>query len=86
MRKAVKPGHYWHPEKRCWRPIVVPGAILTGSDYRPSCGQCAIPPWETCKCSSLLCERIPDALRSHGASERLNAEADERLQLALWLA
>ena len=29
----------------------LPGVLITGERYTPSCGQCDVPPWETCACS-----------------------------------
>lgn len=31
-----------------------PGKRIVGPNYKPSCGECSIPPWETCACSALL--------------------------------
>jgi len=50
-------------------------AKTTGSHYRPSCGQCSIPPWEVCACSFK---------QEPSTAERINQEADERLQAALF--
>lgn len=91
--EQLRPGYYWHPKKRRWRPIVVKGDT-TGPDVAPACADCPSLPWETCKCwpdgMRTHSERIANALPTHEAtdvqptfSERLNAEADARLQLAL---
>ena len=31
-----------------------PGKRVVGPNYKPSCGECGVPPWETCPCSELL--------------------------------
>lgn len=36
------------------KPIVSAGILQAGAQYVPSCGQCAVPPWEVCACSALL--------------------------------
>lgn len=30
------------------------GEKVVGKQYTPSCGDCGVPPWEACGCSSLL--------------------------------
>ena len=32
----------------------VEGERITGPLYKPSCGECTTPPWETCACSALM--------------------------------
>lgn len=58
--------------KKLRTPEVRKGARITGKDYVPSCGKCEVPAWESCACSALL--------PASGMVERLEAEADARLQ------
>lgn len=32
----------------------LPGKPIVGTNYRPSCGECDVPPWEVCACSALM--------------------------------
>jgi hypothetical protein len=93
----------WRKKKVYTGPLVVAGKTTTGQDFKPSCGQCDVPPWEICECSfqwakdglaSPPCDAaLSPAMPAYAAitakpepstpAERLNAEADERLQLAL---
>lgn len=50
----------------------IQGPNVRGPLYVASCGNCNVPPWEVCACS-FQCT----------AADRLNAEADKRLELAL---
>jgi len=70
------------------------GQTVSAPQYVVGCGKCSVPPWEVCDCSfqwakdglavppSRGVEEVkPSPWRT--ASDRLNAEADKRLQLAL---
>ena len=73
----------WH-RKPYRGPLVKRGKTVVGENYRPNCCQCASLPWDSC-----LCPPVPSDAEQGlepmplGASDRFNAEADWRLQLAL---
>ena len=64
------------------KPEVRKGARITGPGYQPSCGQCAVPPWEECACSNAevtpLLLPLPERY-----TDLFNTEAEERLRLLL---
>ena len=61
-------------------PLVKRGKTVVGKGYRPTCG-CPALPWIACGCSDA---GEWEALESElTPSERLNEEADARLELAL---
>lgn len=76
---------HWSRKKTYTGPLVVIGKTTQAEDFKPSCGLCAVVPWEECGCSvewpTPPCGRIPEGMPTH--SERINAEADERLRLVL---
>ncbi len=75
-------------EERAMSVDYIAGVPITGRFYVPSCGGCDVPPWESCACSSHMrpqSERNANGEQALGVAEQLNAEADERLQLALAL-
>ena len=74
--------------KKLRKPEISEGVPITGERYRPSCGQCSIPPWEVCACSALLADvtlsnaRITPSPQKH-CTDLFTQEADERLRLLL---
>ena len=58
-------------------PLHIKGPTITGADYRPSCGLCAVPPWEECACSFTR----EDASRTrHDASVTPNQNKDVAIE------
>lgn len=55
----------------------IAGEPIRGKHYRPSCGRCDVPPWEQCACSDLLATCL------QSTADKVNAEAQQRLELAL---
>ena len=46
--------HYCSERRRLPDVNHIAGKEITGSRYTPSCGACAVPPWEECDCSVRL--------------------------------
>jgi hypothetical protein len=76
------------------RRLHIAGRATAGAHYTPSCEGCDVPPWLECACSSKLSQAVPDPrvdyasdrvniAQDAGIAERINAEAQMRLDLAL---
>jgi hypothetical protein len=47
--------HYCTGRQRHWPDVNhTAGEPIAGAQYVPSCGECAVPPWEECPCSARL--------------------------------
>ena len=77
-------GRSWHSRHKPARVTHIAGTPIRGNLYQPACGRCDVAPWEVCACSALLPERFPDASPELPMiADRINAEADARLVVAL---
>jgi hypothetical protein len=67
----------------------ITGAPIKGADYRPSCGNCQVPPWEVCDCSFNWAKQGLEAMPSKvepvepSHADLFSKEANERLQMLL---